>query len=261
MGGADDANPMNRSLPAEVVSRRRKVEKKQVPEESPLTLDQRVVLAMKPEQRLKWLFQALQRLQQGKVQSTNIYDIVVHTKFPKDVADKIGLKMYRAIIANISFFSQKQQRFMETESKLAQVFKDKQRIRKERQEGTSSGGGQEDQNVHALMSRLLSLTAAEGQDFMDTLDSSTKDRLEELLEERIRSRAQPGGGGSHEANNDSDSASSSSSAGRRSTSPSAGANRRKRSGRGGGGRPEKNRSRTGRGRSRSWTRSRSRSRS
>lgn len=223
-----------------------------------MTLDQRVVLAMKPEQRLKWLFQVLQRLQQGKVQSTNIYDIVVHTKFPKDVADKIGLKMYRAIIANISFFSQKQQRFMETESKLAQVFKDKQRIRKERQEGASSVGGQEDQNVHALMSRLLSLTAAEGQDFMDTLDSSTKDRLEELLEERIRSRAQPGI--SHEANNDSDSASSSS-AGRRSTSRSGGANRRKRSGRVGGGRPERNRSRAGRGRSRTWSRSRSRSRS
>lgn len=258
MGGADDANPMNRSLPAEVVSRRRKVEKKQPPEETPLTLDQRVVLAMKPEQRLKWLFQALQRLQQGKVQSTNIYDIVVHTKFPKDVADKIGLKMYRAIIANISFFSQKQQRFMETESKLAQVFKDKQRIRKERQEGAPSGGGQEDQNVHALMSRLLSLTAAEGQDFMDTLDSSTKDRLEELLEERIRARVQPVG--SHEANNDSDSASSSS-AGGRSTSRSGGASRRRRGGRGGGGggRPERNRGRPGRDRSRSWSRSRSRS--
>eukprot|EP00421_Protoceratium_reticulatum_P063670 CAMPEP_0168422536 /NCGR_PEP_ID=MMETSP0228-20121227/33845_1 /TAXON_ID=133427 /ORGANISM="Protoceratium reticulatum, Strain CCCM 535 (=CCMP 1889)" /LENGTH=180 /DNA_ID=CAMNT_0008436473 /DNA_START=115 /DNA_END=653 /DNA_ORIENTATION=- len=180
MGGADDANPMNRSLPAEVVTRRRKVEKKAAPEEPPLPLDQRVVLAMRPEQRLKWLSLALQRLQLGKVQSSSIYDIVGHTKFPKDCADKIGAKMYRAVCAHISFFSQKQQRFMESESKLAQLFKGKQKIDSAPQSAGVSSGGHDEQDMSALMEQLLGLTASEGQKFMDTLDGPTKDRLEEL---------------------------------------------------------------------------------
>lgn len=194
MGGADDANPLNRSLPAEVVTRRRRVEKRTQPEEPPLAVDQRVVLSMKPEQRVKWLSSALQRLQQGKVQSSSIYDILVHSKFPKDANEKTGVRMFRSICAHIAFFSSKQQRYLETESKLAQLFKDKAQGIGNDSDGakarSSIGDGKHD--IHLLMRRLLTLTPSTGQDLMDSLDGHTKDRLEALLQERITARARHG---------------------------------------------------------------------
>lgn len=124
MGVPDDANPLNRRLPAEVVSRRRKPEKKEPEEEAPLIVDRSQVLAMKPEQRLKWLSKAFQRVQEGKVQMTTIYDIVAHTKFALGASDKFGHKMYRVVHSNLGLFSQKQQRFLESECKLAKDFKE-----------------------------------------------------------------------------------------------------------------------------------------
>mmetsp|Transcript_81362 Transcript_81362/g.154433 ORF Transcript_81362/g.154433 Transcript_81362/m.154433 type:complete len:335 (+) Transcript_81362:119-1123(+) len=124
MGVPDDANPLNRRLPAEVVSRRRKPERKEPEEEAPLIVDRAQVLAMKPEQRVKWLSKAFQRGQEGKVQMTTIYDIVAHTKFAGGASDKFGHKMYRVVHSNLSLFSQKQQRFLESECKLAKDFKE-----------------------------------------------------------------------------------------------------------------------------------------
>eukprot|EP00811_Abedinium_folium_P002175 NODE_11994_length_1253_cov_1.762877.p1 GENE.NODE_11994_length_1253_cov_1.762877~~NODE_11994_length_1253_cov_1.762877.p1 ORF type:complete len:357 (-),score=104.20 NODE_11994_length_1253_cov_1.762877:181-1251(-) len=122
MGGADDANPMNRSLPAEVVSRRRRVEREEK-EETPLVTDRSQVLAMKPEQRAKWLSKVLQRGQEGKAPLNTVYDIVAHQKFASDLADGVGRRMYRILMQNLAIFSQRQQRFLEGECRLAQLFK------------------------------------------------------------------------------------------------------------------------------------------
>lgn len=167
------------------------MDKRAQPEEPPLVVDQRVVFAMKPEQRLKWLGSALQKLQQGKVQASIIYDMFVHSKFPKDASDKTGVRMFRSICAHIAFFSSKQQRFLETESKLAQLFKDKaQEAAADGEAGKGrSSGGDDPPDLNSLMQRLLTLTPSDGQELMDSLDSDTKDQLETLLEERILARA------------------------------------------------------------------------
>lgn len=124
MGVPDDANPLNRRLPAEVVSRRRKPEKIQAAQkEEPLSTDKATVLALKAEHRLKWLSKALQKCQEGKVANTIIYDIVTNKGFTSDVGDKIGVKMFRAIRANLPLFSQKQQRFLQDgECRLVHLF-------------------------------------------------------------------------------------------------------------------------------------------
>lgn len=172
-------------LPGEVVSRRRRTERKEPQEEPPLLLDPRAVLALKPERRLKWLTSALQRLQQGKVQSNNIYDILVHHKFPQDAPGRVGSKMYVAVCENMALFSQKQQRFLETESKLAQLYKD----RGSGAGGDGSNGGEQQEDAAALVEKLLTLPPSEGEKFMATLDEASRDRLEELLEARILAKA------------------------------------------------------------------------
>eukprot|EP00418_Pyrodinium_bahamense_P042060 CAMPEP_0179205858 /NCGR_PEP_ID=MMETSP0796-20121207/102630_1 /TAXON_ID=73915 /ORGANISM="Pyrodinium bahamense, Strain pbaha01" /LENGTH=314 /DNA_ID=CAMNT_0020910749 /DNA_START=172 /DNA_END=1115 /DNA_ORIENTATION=- len=185
-------------LPGEVVSRRRRAERKEPPEEPPLLLDPRAVLALKPERRLKWLSSALQRLQQGKVQSSSIYDILVHHKFPQDASNRVGSKMYVAVCAHMALFSQKQQRFLETDSKLAQLFKDRAAAFAAAEgggsgQGDAGGSGDTAEDPQVLMEKLLTLPATEAQEFMATLDDASRDRLEELLEARILARASGAG--------------------------------------------------------------------
>eukprot|EP00418_Pyrodinium_bahamense_P018726 CAMPEP_0179111568 /NCGR_PEP_ID=MMETSP0796-20121207/52114_1 /TAXON_ID=73915 /ORGANISM="Pyrodinium bahamense, Strain pbaha01" /LENGTH=360 /DNA_ID=CAMNT_0020809717 /DNA_START=83 /DNA_END=1163 /DNA_ORIENTATION=- len=206
MGVPDDANPLNRRLPAEVVSRRRKVEKVEK-EETPLATDRGQVLAMKPEHRLKWLSKALQKCQEGKMPTNTIFDIVTHAKFTSDATDKIGSKMYRAVRANLQLFSSKQQRFLEGECRLVQLFK-----------GTVRGGDGPDSAVPAaagssgdadgaadgaagidaagiasLWARMTQLSPAERVEAVEKLDAATKELLEDFLEARIK-RAQGGAG-------------------------------------------------------------------
>eukprot|EP00930_Biecheleria_cincta_P077869 TRINITY_DN65192_c0_g1_i1.p1 TRINITY_DN65192_c0_g1~~TRINITY_DN65192_c0_g1_i1.p1 ORF type:complete len:235 (+),score=60.20 TRINITY_DN65192_c0_g1_i1:113-817(+) len=195
MGGADDANPINRSLPAEVVSRKPKAEKKSQQEEPALVLDQRAVLAMRPEQRMKWLALALENLVNGKVQATGIYDILIHNKFTKGVSDKVGIRLYRAVCSHMSLFSSKQQRFLESESKLAKLFKDKDELKGSSGElkGSSDVSSKpKQQDLQSLVAKMLTLTATEGEKFMETLDSTTKDALEEFLEARMLAQSSTG---------------------------------------------------------------------
>lgn len=180
-------------LPGEVVSRRRRTERKEAPEEPPLQLDPRAVLGMKPDRRLKWLMSALQRLQQGKVQSAGIYDILVHPKFPQDASTRIGSKMYVTVCEHMAFFSAKQQRFLESECKLAQLFKDKAATAGgEGGAAPAAPSGEQPENAEALVDKLLTLPPSEGEKFMATLDEALRDRLEELLEARILAKARGG---------------------------------------------------------------------
>ncbi|CAK0817056.1 unnamed protein product, partial [Prorocentrum cordatum] len=120
-------HPMHRSLPAETVTRRRKVERKAEKREEPLAADRGVVLKMRPEQRFKWLSKALQKCQEGGFQTTVLYDIATHAKFPSDASEKIAQKMYRALRANLALFSAKQVRYLQSdEFRLAQMFQARQ---------------------------------------------------------------------------------------------------------------------------------------
>mmetsp|Transcript_131758 Transcript_131758/g.409583 ORF Transcript_131758/g.409583 Transcript_131758/m.409583 type:complete len:305 (+) Transcript_131758:173-1087(+) len=202
MGVPDDANPLNRRLPAEVVSRRRKVEKVEK-KEPPLETDRAQVLAMKPEHRLKWLSKALQKCQEGKVPPNTVFDIATHARFTADATDKIGAKMFRIVRANLQLFSSKQQRYLESECQLVQMFKRTLRSGGDGADApaTAAAGSSADAEepaaetagIAALWARMTQLSPMERVEAVEQLDAGTKELLEDFLEARIR-RAQGGAG-------------------------------------------------------------------
>lgn len=201
MGVPDDANPLNRRLPAEVVSRRRPEKKKVPEEEAPLETDRGQVLALKPEQRVKWLSKALQKGQEGKVAITTLYDIISHTKFGQGVSDNQGKKMFKFVRANLSLFSQKQQRFLEGESKLAKDFRSRgHAVEADASEPVAASsatapeadndftGGLTLDESPQLWSRLMTLTPEQCEEAIEALDPVTKSRLEDFLEARMKAK-------------------------------------------------------------------------
>ncbi|CAK0817057.1 unnamed protein product, partial [Prorocentrum cordatum] len=186
-------HPMHRSLPAETVTRRRKVERKAEKREEPLAADRGVVLKMRPEQRFKWLSKALQKCQEGGFQTTVLYDIATHAKFPSDASEKIAQKMYRALRANLALFSAKQVRYLQSdEFRLAQMFQEALRGREKDKKGRAESPGSERSadgsaaiDVASLWVRISQLGAEEQARAVGELDAATKERLEDFLVARI----------------------------------------------------------------------------
>mmetsp|Transcript_40519 Transcript_40519/g.86970 ORF Transcript_40519/g.86970 Transcript_40519/m.86970 type:complete len:322 (-) Transcript_40519:63-1028(-) len=209
MGIPDDANPMNRRLPAEVVSRRRKPDKGQATQkEEQATSDRAAVLNMKPEHRLRWLSKALQNCQEGTMANTIVYDIVTHKQFTQDVTEKVGVKILRSLQSSLPLFSTKQQRFLqEDDCRLVQLFGNASADHRA-QEGDADDlkdaigslpatvapvddevgkvcimlppGG-----IEALWEGIARLASAERAEYVLAMDPDTKDLLEKFLEERI----------------------------------------------------------------------------
>lgn len=195
MGVPDDANPLNRRLPAEVVSRRHKPEKrKQEEEEAPFVTDRAQVLAMKPEQRVKWLGKALQKGQEGKIPMTTLYDIIAHAKFALGASENVGRKMFKIVRANLGQFSSKQQRFLEADSKLAKDYSARRPAGEgEALDSTTASSLPADEailgEIPALWARLTKLTPAQCQEAIEQLDPSTKELLEDFLEGRVAAKS------------------------------------------------------------------------
>lgn len=123
--GPEDANPLNRRLPAEVVSRRRRVALPtavEAAEDAPVTLDRKAVFALKPPQREKWLKKALKQVADSQIRSSDLYDVIASTRFAEDIPYKLGQKMARAVQQQLSLFSGKQQRFLSAEATLVLKF-------------------------------------------------------------------------------------------------------------------------------------------
>lgn len=121
--GPEDANPLNRRLPAEVVSRRRPQQVAQVETtDDSVPLDRKVVFLMKPDKRQKWLTKALKQAGEGLVRASDLYDVIASTRFAEDVPYKLGQKMNRAVQQQLDLFSGKQQRYLSTESLLSTKF-------------------------------------------------------------------------------------------------------------------------------------------
>ncbi|CAE8648480.1 unnamed protein product [Polarella glacialis] len=120
----EDANPMNKALPNEVVRRKPKETQKAVAESALVTTDRKVVLAMKPDQRSKWLAKGLQQAQEGRMQAASMFDIIAHQKFTADLKEneKIGKRMYRQLKGGLQLFSSKQQRHLASGCALAKEF-------------------------------------------------------------------------------------------------------------------------------------------
>lgn len=109
-----DANPLHRRIPGEVVSRRARVVKKAAPEKEPdeVAVDLKVAVALKPEQRLKWLTKACNMVTDGLVSSTELYDIIVNRKFVAGMPERVVRKISAVIEEGIEMFSDKQQRYL-----------------------------------------------------------------------------------------------------------------------------------------------------
>mmetsp|Transcript_105255 Transcript_105255/g.234977 ORF Transcript_105255/g.234977 Transcript_105255/m.234977 type:complete len:379 (+) Transcript_105255:104-1240(+) len=114
----EDANPLNRRLPAEVVTRRRRevkkveVEKKTEPAE--VAVDLKVAITLKPEARTKWLTKACKMAEEGRASTTELYNIISSRRFVA-VSSKIGRKLRDIVYENVKLFSDKQQRFLRSE--------------------------------------------------------------------------------------------------------------------------------------------------
>lgn len=109
-----DANPLHRRIPGEVVSRRTRLVKKPVPEKEPdeVIVDLKAAVALKPEQRLKWLTKACNMVTEGIASSTDLYDIIVNRKFVAGMPERVVRKISALIQESLELFSDKQQRYL-----------------------------------------------------------------------------------------------------------------------------------------------------
>ncbi|CAE8624278.1 unnamed protein product [Polarella glacialis] len=115
---------MNKALPNEVVRRKPKETHKAVAESAVVTTDRKVLLAMKPDQRSKWLAKGLQQAQEGRMQAASMFDIIAHQKFTADLKEneKIGKRMYLQLKGGLQLISSKQQRHLASGCALAKEF-------------------------------------------------------------------------------------------------------------------------------------------
>jgi len=112
----EDANPLNRRLPAEVVTRRRPTAKP--PVEKPteeVQVDLKTYLTLRPEARIKWLTKAMKMAEDGKTSTTDLFDIISSRKFSGGIPSKVGRKLWAIVLENSSLFSDKQQRYLRSE--------------------------------------------------------------------------------------------------------------------------------------------------
>eukprot|EP00420_Gonyaulax_spinifera_P005252 CAMPEP_0197940652 /NCGR_PEP_ID=MMETSP1439-20131203/121604_1 /TAXON_ID=66791 /ORGANISM="Gonyaulax spinifera, Strain CCMP409" /LENGTH=175 /DNA_ID=CAMNT_0043563831 /DNA_START=70 /DNA_END=594 /DNA_ORIENTATION=+ len=124
--GPEDANPLNRRLPAEVVSRRRRPEPAAVEaaEDVPVTVERKSVFGLKAAQREKWLKKALKQAADNQIRASDLYDVIASTRFVDDIPYKMGQKMARAVRQQLNLFSGKQQRFLSADAALVKKFGD-----------------------------------------------------------------------------------------------------------------------------------------
>jgi len=112
----EDANPLNRRLPAEIVSRRRPEVRK--PEPKPVEdvkVDLKTALLLKPEARLKWLAKACKVAEEGRASTTELHNIVSSRKFVAGVHPRIGRRMAEIVHENLGIFSDKQQKHLKSD--------------------------------------------------------------------------------------------------------------------------------------------------
>eukprot|EP00930_Biecheleria_cincta_P032774 TRINITY_DN22728_c0_g1_i1.p1 TRINITY_DN22728_c0_g1~~TRINITY_DN22728_c0_g1_i1.p1 ORF type:complete len:328 (-),score=87.74 TRINITY_DN22728_c0_g1_i1:24-1007(-) len=111
----EDANPLNRRLPAEVVTRQSKVKKVIEKISDDVQVDLKVALSLKPEARLRWLSKAFKMVEERKVPSTDLYDIVSNRKFCGTMQSKNSQKLRAIVAESMALFSDKQQRFLRSD--------------------------------------------------------------------------------------------------------------------------------------------------
>jgi len=112
-----DANPLHRRLPAEIVSRRTRIDAKKGPtlpkdREEDVVVDQKTAVILKPDARPKWLSKACRMTLEGKASATELYNIVVSRRFSSGLPERIARKLAAIVQKNLTLFSDKQRRHL-----------------------------------------------------------------------------------------------------------------------------------------------------
>jgi len=95
---------------------------KRAPESYSFVVDIKSVLAMKPEQRVKWLSKACRKVGDGEANVKHVYDVLSNRKLVADMTEKVGRRMVRVLREHLYLFSEKQQRVLTEDSALATRF-------------------------------------------------------------------------------------------------------------------------------------------
>lgn len=80
------------------------------------------VFTMSAGARAKWLASVLKGVQDGRVATASVYDIVTNPRFLMDVTETIGRRMYRLVHARLNLFSYDERRVLEIEGPLARDY-------------------------------------------------------------------------------------------------------------------------------------------
>lgn len=88
--------------------------KKPVVEKEPeeVIVDLKAAVALKPEQRLKWLTKACNMVTDGLASSTDLFDIIVSRKFVAGMPQRVVRKISALIEDNTDSFSDKQKKYL-----------------------------------------------------------------------------------------------------------------------------------------------------
>mmetsp|Transcript_8251 Transcript_8251/g.22692 ORF Transcript_8251/g.22692 Transcript_8251/m.22692 type:complete len:362 (-) Transcript_8251:191-1276(-) len=113
----EDANPLHKRLPAEVVTRKRRPEAKLVEEKvvDDIRVDLKAAVVLKPDARPKWLSKACKMAEENRASTTELYNIVTSRKFLAGLPSKIGRRLRDIVHENLGLFSDKQQRHLRSD--------------------------------------------------------------------------------------------------------------------------------------------------
>jgi len=153
------------------------------------------VLALKPDQRVKWLGKACKAVAEGEASVKHLFDVLTSKKLVHGVPPKPGQKMLRILKEHLYLFSEKQQRFLQEESSLVQTFdkedSEEERVaaRSEKQAPAADAG----LRMEEMMARCRDFVRAQASGFEDrTREVEEKERIENekarLAEEEKRRR-------------------------------------------------------------------------
>lgn len=85
-------------------------------------VDLKGVIGMQPEQRVKWLAKACKQAREGRLKTSQLYDILSSKRIVEGLSDPQGTRMLRTLGDNLDIFSEKQQRYLTEASQLAVQF-------------------------------------------------------------------------------------------------------------------------------------------
>lgn len=154
-------------------------------EDYAFVVDLRTVLAMRPEQRVKWLGKVCRKVADGEASVKHVYDVLSNRKLTTDMTEKVGRRMLRVLRENLYLFSEKQQRFLGEESTLAK-FAVEERSEEEPEPDRDEQKPAARDEAAARMEEMM----ARCRDFVRQKASTFEDRQREVQEAEEAARLQ-----------------------------------------------------------------------